>query len=166
MKLTKLCFFKFRAHGGKRDWEKYLSEEANHKMVQDIRRRWRESHWRARNPEADEDPPTHKWFTFGQEAIDPAKVRASPPELSDDELDELNFSRSLLKNRDHRAKKRKRATRSCTKTANTREDGVLAPLSPPSSSSSSRGSKSNEDMSDSEWQENVTQGRRKRRRFD
>lgn len=164
VKLTKLRFFKFRAHGGERDWEQYLSEEVNHKEVQDIRRKWRESHWRARNPDADEDPPRHKWFTFGQEAIDPAKVRASPPEVSDDELDELYLSRSRPKSRDHRAKKRKSAARSCTKTANTRQDGVLAPLSPPSSSSSSRGSK--EDSSDSDWQENATQGRRKRRRFD
>ena len=64
-----------------------LGEEVNHKEVQDIRRKWRESHWRARNPDADEDLPTHKWFTSGQEAIDPAKFQASPPEMRGHELD-------------------------------------------------------------------------------
>lgn len=122
--------FKFHAHGGKRDWVQYLGEEANHKKVQDIRRKWRERHWRARN--LDKAPPL---FTFRQEAIDPAKVRASPPEVSSDELDQFT------------SPPRKRKTRSRAKTANTRQDSVLAP--------------SPDDSSDSE---KATQGRRKRRR--
>ena len=175
-------FSKFDAHGGKINWVEYLSEEDNYQKVQDMRRKWREVHWRARNPDADEDPPTHRWFTFG-EAIDPAMVRASPPEVSDEEVDELLLPRSRPKNRSRRTgtgtrtmavagEKRKRATRSCTKTARTRRDGVLASSSPPSpsfsSSSSSNPSRPKEDLTDCESssQENDTQGRRKRKRFD
>ena len=89
-------FSKLHVHGGKIDWVQYLTEEANYKKVQGLRREWRETHWRARNPNAEGDPPTHKWYTFGQ-AIDAATVRASPPELSDDEHDKLKIGRSRQK---------------------------------------------------------------------
>lgn len=155
-----------------------MSKEANYKKVQAIRQKRKAVHWRALNPDADGDPPTHKWFRYSQ-SKDPAVARASPLalEVSDDELAELNPPRSRGKNRGRRTntrttaagKKRKKATGSCTKNPNTHRNGVLAPfpsLSP--SSSHLPGRKCNKEMSDSDesWQENVTQGRRKRRRFD
>lgn len=175
MKADGITFSKFRVPGGKIDWVRYLTEETNYKKVQALRREWRESHWRARNPDAEEDPPTHKWFTFGQ-AIDPATVRASPPELSDDEeRDELNIRRSRPKKSGPRTRtKRKRAAGSRFETSNNRRNGILASSASASSASASFScsppssvSCRKEGLSDSESsREKVGQGRKKRRRFD
>lgn len=179
-RLTKSHVLKFRVHGGKINWVEYLGEEPNHKKVQELRREAREVHWRTRNPDADEEPPTHKWFTFGQ-VVDPVMVRASPPELSGDERGEQNPRRGRPKKPGSRTKtaagvKRKRATGLRTnKAPNVRRDGVLASSSSASlpssllssSSSSSTSSSRKEDLSASESsEENVRQGRKKRRRFD
>jgi hypothetical protein len=159
-------FSKFRADGGKINWVEYLSEEANYQKLQDIRWKWRKTHWRARNPDVEEGPPTDTWFTCDK-AIDPAVVRASPPEASDDEPDELNLPGRRTDTRMAVAgEKRKRASQSqsCTKTPKARRDRILA------SSSSSFSLSGEKDLSlslsDSEsCQESVTQGRRKRRRI-
>lgn len=152
--------------------------------MQGLRREWRETHWRARNPDAEMGPPTHKWFTFGQ-AVDPATDRGARPELSDDERDELNIRRSRPKttractSTSTGATKTKRKTAGgrikrkraagCSKTSRSRRVGVLGSSSSSSSSSSvtsfSPGRK--EGLSDSEWsREKVSQGRKKRRRLD
>ena len=148
--------------------------------MQALRREWRETHWHARNPDAEMGPPTHKWFTFGQ-AVDPATDRGSRPEWSDDERDELNIRRSRPKTTractststsasastgatKTRTKtktktaagrtKRKRAA-GCSKTSRSRRVGVLGSSSSPSSSSSVTscppGREREEGLSDSEW---------------
>ena len=164
-----ITFSKFGTHGGRIDWVQYLGEEPNHRKIQDTRQEWRKVHWRVRNPDADEEPPTDRWFTFGQ-ASDPGIVRASPPEVSDDECDKRNLPRSRPKNRGLHAStstrraagtKRKRAGPG-TKPSNTR---ALASSSS-AASSSSFSSSSEEDLSDSESsQEHAMQGRRIRRRL-
>jgi hypothetical protein len=179
MKVDETTFSKFRVHGGKIDWEEYLTEESNYNKIQGLRREWRETHWRARNPDAEEDPPTHKWFTFGQ-GVDPMTVRASPPELSDDERGELNIRQGKPKQSGPLAGtaktagriKRKRATGPRSKMSNSRRDGALASSSScspasASASSSSFSSSRKEGLTDSESsREKVGQGRKKRRRFD
>jgi hypothetical protein len=170
-------FSKLHVHGGKIDWVQYLNEDANHKKVQDLRREWREVHWRARHPDAGEEPPTHKWYT--PRVTDAAGLRASPPELNGDECDELNLRRRRPRQRvactstttaARAGTKRKRGACPPTspKSSNTRPNGALASSASAASagSSSSRGEKDLSDPESTSIQEATAQGRNKRRRFD